>query len=96
MIISMIDPINMICYVLAGSVAKNIKQALIGSTIATIAMLILVVIMAQQEISPLSFVARFTGTLLGSIAAFYIKKAIKISLNRNAIVAEDNAVTKND
>lgn len=84
MIISMIDPINIICYSLAGLFSKNIKQALIGGMIATIAMLILVVIIAQREISPLDFLAKFSGTLLGSLAVFYIKQTVKKSRNKVA------------
>ena len=93
MIISMIDPINIICYTLAGLFSKNIKQAAIGGTIATIAMLILVVIIAQREISPLDFLAKFTGTLLGTLAVFYTKKALKKSRDDNATIIENTAVT---
>jgi len=94
--ISMIDPINILCYVVAGSIAKNRNQALICGLIAAFLMLILVVLLAQHEmrqLNALDLTTRFTGTLLGSFAVFYIKQALKKSRDDKATVTEDTAVT---
>ena len=79
-VVSLIDPINIIFFVLVGLFSKNIRQCIIGSIIAGTLLRIFVSLVAMQEQSQISgnhhFAALFS-TVCGSAAIYFLSNWFK-------------------